>query len=207
MLSFQRLLGRQEEFFSLLRASAEQSIAAVAALKHVTTNPAARSLDAFVEARREDKRITEKLEEMLAHTFITPIEREDIEELAEVLYKIPKTVEKFAERYLLSHAHTHAVDFTGQLELLEKAVSLVRDMVVALHAGDLRAIKEQLNAVQQIEGEADDVLTRYIAALYEPGYPALKAIILKELYDLAEKAIDRCRDAGSVISHVLLKNS
>ena len=35
----------------------------------------------------------------------------------------------------------------------------------------------------------------------------LQVIVLKDLYELLEKVIDRCRDAGNVISHIVLKNS
>ena len=45
---------------------------------------------AFAESRREDKRITQQLTEELSKTFITPLEREDIQALAAALYKIPK---------------------------------------------------------------------------------------------------------------------
>jgi uncharacterized protein Yka (UPF0111/DUF47 family) len=51
------------------------------------------------------------------------------------------------------------------------------------------------------------VLLELTQKFYEPGFPALKAVILKDLYDLNEKVVDRCRDAGNVISHVVLKNS
>ena len=35
----------------------------------------------------------------------------------------------------------------------------------------------------------------------------MAVIALKDLYDLLEKVIDRCRDAGNVIFHIVLKNS
>jgi len=41
-------------------------------------------------ARRKGKRITEDIDEHLCKTFVTPIEREDIESLSDALYKIPK---------------------------------------------------------------------------------------------------------------------
>jgi len=43
--------------------------------------------------------------------------------------------------------------------------------------------------------------------LFSGRHDALKVIVLKDLYDLLEKTIDRCRDVGSVISQIVLKNS
>src|SRR4029450_10710734 len=86
MISFQRLLGREDEFFGLLEASASQCVAVIEALRRIVSRPGEKpSLEEFVTARRLDKEVTQKLEEMLIHTFVTPIEREDLEELAEKL--------------------------------------------------------------------------------------------------------------------------
>jgi uncharacterized protein Yka (UPF0111/DUF47 family) len=208
MISFQRLLGREDAFFTLLEQSAQQGVNAVTALQRITTNPSVTpTLEEFVLARRKDKEITNELEEMLIHTFVTPIEREDIEALAERLYKIPKTIEKFAERYILTAPQIRGVDFMRQVSLLAEAMDLVLKMVQDLRTGDLAGIKSRQHALQTVEAAADDVLIEYISQLYLPDFPALKAVILRDLYDLVERAIDRCRDCGNVISLVLLKNS
>jgi len=210
MINFQRILGRQDDFFSLLEASAQEGVNSAAALKSILSQNrgvSESSLTAFVEARRRDKAITVKLEELLITTFVTPLEREDLEALGEALYKIPKTVEKFAERYRIGARQIEGADFGRQLALVEEAIPLVLKMVQALREGDLGDIKGLQNKLQAVESEADDVLTEFLGRLYTPGFPSLKAVILKELSGLLEKVIDRCRDAGNVISHVLLKNS
>lgn len=208
MINFQRILGREDEFFTLLEASAQEGANAVTALKRILRNAnGTPSLKDFAEARRKDKELTTRLEEMLITTFVTPLEREDLEALAEVLYKIPKTVEKFAERYIIGAPQIAGANFDNQLPLIEQAIQIVLKMVHALREGDLGDIKGLQNKLQAVESQADDVLTDCLAKLYEPGFPSLKAVILKELSDLLEKVIDRCRDAGNVISHVLLKNS
>ena len=208
MISFQRLLGREDEFFGLLEASAQECMNSVAAFRKMLEKPGVvPSLTDFAAARRRDKEITNKLEEMMIRIFVTPIEREDIEELADQLYKIPKTIEKFAERYALIAERYPDLDCARQAELLEKSVTMVLGLVRALRAADFSRIKAIQSELQAVEAQADDVLIEMLRGLYQPGVPALKAVILKDLFDLIEKAIDRCRDAGNVVSHVLLKNS
>ena len=209
MISFQRLLGREDEFCDLLEASAGEAAHAVDALKRMLSNrDGAVTLHEFADARSKDKAITETISEKLITTFVTPMEREDIEELAHALYRIPKTVEKFAERYRISADKLKDVDFSKQIDLMEQAVKLVGQMVAALRAGrNLGGIKALQIKLQTVESQADDVLLEMERAFYEPGFPVLKAIILKDLYNLNEKVVDRCRDAGNVISLVVLKNS
>jgi uncharacterized protein Yka (UPF0111/DUF47 family) len=209
MIGFQRLLGRENEFCSLLEASAKESVHAVDALKRILTDrDSTPMLHEFADARSKDKAITEQIREKLITTFVTPMEREDIEALAESLYKIPKTVEKFAERYRIVADKLRDVDFDKQVTLMEQAANIVLQMVQAVGRGrDLGSIKALQSRLQTVESEADDVLLELTQKFYEPGFPPLKAVILKDLFDLNEKVVDRCRDAGNVISHVLLKNS
>ena len=58
-------------------------------------------LEAFKLARQREREACDKISQALVDSFITPIEREDIESLASALYKIPKQVERFADRYAL----------------------------------------------------------------------------------------------------------
>ena len=46
-----------------------------------------------------------------------------------------------------------------------------------------------------------------LSDLYSGRYDALQMILLRDLYELLEKVIDRCRDAGNVIAHIALKHS
>lgn len=208
MFALQRILGKDDVFCGLLEASAQESVHSVKALKEVLGNPGhAGSLDAFVQARRRDKQITNELEELLVRTFVTALEREDIETLAEKLYKIPKTVEKFAERYLLAAPHLRDVDFGRQVDLMVQATEIVLAMVKALRRRDLKVLTGLQSQLQVVESEADYVILEYTRRLYEPGVPTLRAIILKDLFELNEKVVDRCRDVGNVITNVVHKNA
>ena len=58
-----------------------------------------------------------------------------------------------------------------------------------------------------LEGEADDVMLELLREVYGGKYEPLQAMMVRDLYDVLEKVIDRCRDAGNVMSHIVLKNS
>jgi len=209
VFSLQRQFGQDEEFCALLEASAAEACQSVKTLKALLANLARPpTLEVFAEMRRKDKRLTNEIAELLIRALVIALDREDIEALASALYRIPKTVEKFSERYIISAALVRDVDFTRQLDLMERAVHTVLQMVKALRANaTLRQIK-QLNAnMQKIESDADDVILELTGLLYTQGYPPLKAVIVKDLFELNEKVVDRCRDAGNVITRVVLRNS
>ena len=209
MFSLQRVLGDDYRFCSLLEASAQEACQSVLMLKRVVTaGDGTPSLQIFAEARRKDKQITEEISDLLIRTMVTAMEREDIEALADSLYRIPKTVEKFAERYILTFDQVGKTEFSRQLDLMERAVHAVFEMVQTLKQGLNMTRTRQLNAnIQKIESDADDVILEFIAKLYDPGISPIQRIILKDLYELNEKVVDRCRDAGNIINRVVLKNS
>jgi uncharacterized protein Yka (UPF0111/DUF47 family) len=141
-------------------------------------------------------------------TFITALEREDIEELSNRIYKIPKTIEKFSERIMLAPHLVRGIDFTKQVDLLEKATDVVLGLVKSLRHGiDLEKVKELNDKLQFLEGEADKHIMELYAELFKGHHETLQVILLKDLYELLEKTVDRCRDAGNVIAHIALKNS
>ncbi|MDR1789247.1 MAG: DUF47 domain-containing protein, partial [Opitutaceae bacterium] len=99
---FKKLFGKDEKFYDLLEesAAAAQSSARYLAgfLKELAASGGVPSgnLDDFTFSRRKDKRITQQITEELCRTFVTPLEREDIEALSTALYRIPKIIEKIA---------------------------------------------------------------------------------------------------------------
>lgn len=209
MISFQKIFGKSDVFYDLLESSASHARQSVEALNKLLSDPAApQSLDAFVATRREDKKITQQIDEALCKTFVTELEREDIEALANALYKIPKTVEKIAERVLICRERISSADFSRQLKMMEEAAGIVVTMVTALRKKlHLELLKDLNLKLQQVEGAADKLMLELLRDLYTNVQDAVLVVILKDLYDLMEKVVDRCRDAGNVVAHIVLKNS
>jgi uncharacterized protein len=213
MISIRKFLGHDEKFYDLLEASAKQADSSVHHLVELLVQlekggDSIQDLAAFAESRREDKRITQELTEALSKTFVTPLEREDIQALAAALYKIPKTVEKIGERTLISPQDLQGVSFRKQVELLDQAAETVLAMVKQLRKGTDIATTREMNAhLQTIEGDADKLELELLRDLFHGDYSAKHIIFLRDLYDLLEKVIDRCRDAGNIIVQVVLKYS
>jgi uncharacterized protein Yka (UPF0111/DUF47 family) len=209
MLSLQRFLSKSDRFYDLLEASAAEAGRAADALMEVLGGPQDQvTLDEFILRRRQNKRIAEDLTALLCSTFVTPLEREDIESLSRALYKIPKTIEKFGERMVLSRPHLRGETFAKQARLLKQATDTVGRMVHQLrHKPNLDRIKEENDRLHHYEGEADKIIIELLRDLYSGQYEPLQVIVLRDLFELLEKVIDRCRDAGNVVFQIILKNS
>jgi uncharacterized protein Yka (UPF0111/DUF47 family) len=209
MFSIQKLFSKDARFFDLLEQSAAEARASARLLIELLKDREhSHPLDEFALSRSKDKRITEQIREDLVTTFITGMEREDIDALAYALYRIPKTIEKFAERFNLAPQKLHGIDFTVQMELVDRATATLCEMVGHLRKmPPLEVMKELLDRLQAVESEADDVIIKLLGEIYNGRFEPLQAMMVRDLYDLLEKIIDRCRDAGNVISHITMKNA
>jgi uncharacterized protein Yka (UPF0111/DUF47 family) len=209
MFSLQKILGKEDKFFTLLEASAEEARNSVRTLRKYLVSPdTLKNLDEFILTRRKDKAITAQISEALCTTFVTTLEREDIEALSNALYKIPKTVEKIAERIMLGPHYVESIDLSRQMGLLESATDMVVTMIRELRKGvNLERIRTHNDQLQAVEGDADNALLDKLKELYASQGNAIRVVFLKDIFELLEKVADRCRDAGNVINHIVLKNS
>jgi len=208
MISIQRLFGKEDRFFTLLIASAEEARQSIISLNQILLHDKAPSLGEFAEVRKKDKVIKQEISDLLVKTFVTALEREDIEELSTTLYKIPKTVEKFVERYQISQERIAAVDFKKHAVMLDEATGIVVEMIQTLQKGmDIVKIKELNDRLQIIEGNADDLMLECLKDLYSGNHDPLLVVIVSNLLDLLEKIFDRCRDVGNVVKQIAFKNS
>jgi uncharacterized protein Yka (UPF0111/DUF47 family) len=209
MFSVQKYFSKDAKFFDLLEASADETQALTLLLVELLKDRShPHPLHEFALARDKDKHITQQISEELVNTFITGLEREDIETLSYSMYRICKVIEKFAERYNLAPQRLENIDFKRQVALMQRATETLSQMVRLLRKmPPLEVIKGMNDRLQSIESEADEVMLDLLREVYEEEFEPVTALMVRDLYDLLERAIDRCRDCGNVISHIVLKNS
>lgn len=212
MFSLKKLFGKEDKFFDLLEAGAEEARTSVGLfsryLQGLSSGNMPGNLDEFVQTRRKEKRIRHQMTEELSKTFVTPLEREDIEALSFALYRIPKSVEKLVERLSIYPGRIPHAAFQRQAELLTVAADAVAFMVKALRGGShIDKIRDANERLQYAEGEADKVMLGLLKELYQGPYDAKELVILQELYEMVEQAVDRCRNVGNIVFQIVLKNA
>lgn len=209
MFSLQTIFGKGDQFFGLLEQSSQAGLESARAISALLKQRGAEaSLSEFTLARQRERELFERISRELVDTFVIALEREDIEALSGALYKIPKINEKFAERYCLARKLLEDVDFLPRALLVEQAASVVVELVGLLRKGmKLEDAKNAMDRLKAIETEADRLILENYRDVYTGRYQPLTAFALKDLYELLEKGIDRCRDAGNVVYHIVLKNS
>jgi hypothetical protein len=209
MFSIQQMFSKGDRFQKLLEAAAQEAHESVRLAIEVMKFPQqTQNRDDVVLARRKEKKISEQISGELVKTFITGLEREDIESLARALYRIPKTAEKLADRLVLAGHHLEGINFSKHADMMAKATDAIQGMVCQLRdLKDLESIQKFNDRLQLVETEADQYMMELLRDLYAGKYEPYRSMVLKDIYELMEKVIDRCHDAGNVVMYIVLKNS
>lgn len=210
MFSLQSMFVKKDKIITLLQASSEAALESAQAAHELTCGDSetVAFMATFSAARRREKGLAAQISEDLVNTFVTSLDREDLEAMNSSLYRIPKTVEKFAARYMLVAEHLEGVDFSQRTGILaastEVVVEMVRELRKGMRIGPMRKLQERLQA---LEGEADELLLEPYSGFYVNDPDPIRVMLAKDLFEILEKAIDVCRDVGNVIYSVVLKNS
>ena len=202
-----RLVPQERAFFDHFRADIENCAAGVAALAAMLRDyqdlkdHAARIHD----FEHEGDRITSDIFALLNRTFVTPFEREDIIALASIVDTILDQVDEVATMLVLFGIKQPSVYLLEASDLLVQAVGALAAAIDRLEP--LSGIAPRVTQVHQIENEADGLYQNAIAELFLPDtYTPLEVIKWMRLFDLMERAFDKCEDAGNVLQNLVLKN-
>lgn len=154
--------------------------------------------------RRADE-TTREIMARLQKSFVTPIDREDIFELARALDDIlddAYAAVSFAEVSSLGASDEHL------RSLADALLACVRELYGAVeHLNDQDGITEHCAAVHRLETVADDRFRTALRALFASAPDPLRVIRLKELYERIEGAVDRSEDVANILEAIVIKNS
>lgn len=205
------LLPRQDKFSHLLASLSKASYVSACYLKsYIEAQPDERAAIAknIQGCKANAKELLSSITQSLCQTYITPFDREDIQEFAVHLYKITKTIDKVRERISLHDLSLSDGNFARQIDLICLEGVAMNDMVEALNKSKAsKMIIEKTDLLLDLESKGDDLLAELLVDLFAKETSARELILRKDIYDMLEKVIDRYRDAGNIAVEIVLKHS
>ncbi|HIS37137.1 TPA: DUF47 family protein [Candidatus Scatousia excrementigallinarum] len=144
----------------------------------------------------------------LNKSFITPIEREDIQYIAVQLHKINKKIIKAC----LNLDVYRLTEYTGEMK--EQALTLVQAteqlgkiIKKFKKVSDVEEITKENIAMKEIESHGDEIHRKAMFDLFSGKYDALEVIKLRDIYKEIENALDACFYVSDTILNVVLKQN
>jgi predicted phosphate transport protein (TIGR00153 family) len=213
MLRRLRLIPQDDRFFDLFNRSAENTLEGARILHDLLTNyvDVERKARHLKDIEHTGDEITHEVFGALNRTFVTPIDREDISNLASALDDVIDWIEEIARRIHLYRidqptaiARQFAKVILEQTEQIARAVPLLEDR------HQVETLRRATHEIHRLENEADDLLADAIATLYDgvTEIPQLiKSMRWDDLYQLLEDTTDKGEYVATVLSNIALKNA
>jgi predicted phosphate transport protein (TIGR00153 family) len=202
-----RLMPRDVKFFDLLIDDGANLLAAAGELRGL--------MDSYddIEARiariqaleHAGDEIGDSIEERLEDAFITPIDREDIHELARRLDDVVDRIQETAEAMQI-------YDVQAPTQEAQRLAAILEEQAVELDAAlrkleSMKGLGEHLRRVHVLENEADGLSRAAVGRLFRDGHDPLVVIKWRDIYQSLEESIDAAEDVGEIMQRVIHKGS
>jgi uncharacterized protein len=154
---------------------------------------------------QEGDRITHDIIDRLNHSFVTPIDREDILALASALDDIVDYTEEVAD-YLGLYKIEAPMDQAIKLaRVLKQATGQISEAIPRLRG--FRDLSHYTVEVNRLENEGDRITREAVASLFDGGIDPMVVIRWKDLFERLEEAIDAAEHVANILEGIVIKNS
>ena len=213
MRLFSRLMPREGRFFELFNRHAVFIVQGGALIRELLENY--ESIDGreariarISEAEHGADRVTRETISLLHHTFVTPLDRDDIHRLISRMDDILDLIQDTAESLGLYDIQSITPDAVELARLVHRCCERVQAAVALLssmdHASQALRICQEIDA---LESDGDRLMREAISKLFREEKDVRQLIKLETVYQLLESATDRCQDVANVIESVVLENA
>ncbi len=203
-----RLLPREEEFFDLFVAVAERNKEAAHRLRELFEAPPDRRtphVEAIKRLEHEADQVTHEVVNRLDRTFITPLDREDIHQLASDLDDVMDAMDGTARRAEIYRVGVAPEGVKQLAEVIERMVGVLGEGVGRLRKGD--DVMRYCIEAKKLEEEGDAIYHDALGRLFDTEKNALELIKWKEIYDNLERTLDESEDVANVLESITLKHA
>jgi predicted phosphate transport protein (TIGR00153 family) len=198
---------RDRQFFDLFEEAGQNILRAADLLDQMLRNfPETKELarDILI-CEQEGDRITHDVIQRLNQTFVTPIDREDILELASALDDIVDYTEEVADYLGLYKVEAPMEQAQRLAHILFQAARQICEALPRMR--DFKDITHYTVEINRLENDGDRVVREAIASLFDNGIDPMVVIRWKDLFERLEEAIDATERVANILEGIVIKNS
>lgn len=208
----QKLLPTEEGFYGTLAELAAISKHSTLSLQQFVEKATQGEFDSelaqqIASDRAQAKAMCDKFSQDLGRSFITPFDREDMLEFANVLNRNIKLTDKIKTRMQRSQLIERGGDFSAMLKIMQEQVAILQEVVKQLNSNKMEETQKAAAKLNDLEREADELLEHLIENLCNDNLSMQEAFVRKDIYEMFERLSDAYRDAGNAAVQIVLKHN
>lgn len=201
------LVPRADHFYTFLeRQAAVAHEGAVALAKFVEGNGKT-VRDVVQEFEHKGDSIVHEMEEALARTFVTPIDREDLHSLSTKIDDILDLTNGAARACALFGVERPSEAMTKLIAVLVRCTDVIQAVMPKLRKHAYAEIMEDVKGLRLLEKEGDQIYRNAVSALFlDPAVDAKTLLREKGVLEDLENAIDSCEDVAERLMNLSVKH-
>ena len=199
---------RDREFFDLFEEAAGNILRAADLLDRMLGGYPDRGADLardILICEQEGDRITHDIIRRLNETFVTPIDREDIYELASALDDIVDYTEEVADYLGLYKIEAPMEQSQRLAHVLLQASRQIAEAMPRLRG--FKDISHYTVEINRLENDGDRISREAMASLFDNGIDPMVVIRWKDIYERLEQASDSTERVANILEGIVIKNS
>jgi predicted phosphate transport protein (TIGR00153 family) len=211
---FTWLVPKDERFRSLFREDAQNLRVVGRMLFDVLQETDGHRLrEKSVELKNQERRgdeITRQIFDTLNHTFLTPIDREDIRELASGIDDVLDDMEMVSSLMVQFKLPGGSEEILQLSQILASCSEEIEQLVELFWDPDkAKEIERRIVRISELENQADALFNLMITKLFESAKPesAIEVMKWKEVYQALEDSVDRAKGVAHTIGNIVSKNA
>lgn len=208
---FQILVPKEKKFFPLFKEQADAlSHAADYLVEFMDEDHIPQQQVIYQQVKKEEKAGDAQVYEIykqLNSSFITPFDREDIQQLASRLDDVLDCIHDAVRQGVIYMPHSTPSYFTRMAKLIQTIVAEIKQAIY-----ELENIKKKPGIIEQVtvnvfrlEEEADDLFAEFLRDLFMHEKDAIELIKLKDIMHSLETAADKAEDVTDTLRTILVK--
>src|SRR5215216_5697457 len=181
---------KEREFFDLFEEASANIVLAAGLLERMVEEWPERAELArdILVCEQEGDRITHDIIQHINQTFVTPIDREDIYELASALDDIVDYTEEVADYLGLYKIEAPMEQSQRLAHILLQASRQISEAMPRMRT--FKDISHYTVEINRLENDGDRVTREAIASLFDDGIDPMVVLRWKDLFERLENAID-----------------
>ena len=200
-------LPHDEQWFDMLEELARLGHQASKALLDFKEQTAQQVRDVVQKIEHQADDVVRRMEEALAKTFVTPIDREDLHRLTGELDDIIDLMNLSARCFTLYHLGRPTPAMLNIMGRLEAATQMIADAVPKLRKHDYQGLIEDGRRIRAVEKEADTIYRNSISELFSAtSIDPRELLKQKEALDDLENAVDHCDKVADLLANLAVKH-
>jgi predicted phosphate transport protein (TIGR00153 family) len=204
-----KISNRAEAFFDLFTESAENLRTAAELLQDMIRDYRDIELKAqrIADREHEGDEVTHAIIRLLNTTFVTPMDREDIYQLATALDDVMDAIEAVSDLFVLHRIEAPLPEMQAQIDVLVLAAGQTEQALAALPNMRREQLEPYWIEINRLENEGDRLYRRAIADLFSGEHRAMDVLKWKEVIENLEEALDGLENVANIIESTVLKHT